>query len=1313
MLLVTICILVINFICTPSNADASATVYIKPKNTANPDCPVSYPCVTLDRFALQLLPNLSNTNSLSVIIMNGVHNLSVALDFIHIRHVAIDRVDAVENSRENRASIRLLASNITVSDVAVLELKNVVFVGDGKSAIITRKDSSTFSIAIEHVHMTGVILRVLPLSGHVTFDMNVVKSIFEMCRIEVVICMYVTYEPKLTRSVLTHSVVDIKRTRFLTIRQRQHSSLVVYSPQYYESQTVITKLDDVTFMHLNDSIEVLPSLQQSYFCDGSLFLPERPSDVHMISDEAVLIVTNSNFGGNFGTAIYAENSQINISNCTFSGYTRCALVFSDSMELKLYLDSVAVLNNTAKEGEQGAVGLLVSSSGFIELKNCQFQGNTDLSGNSQIVQLNEAGDAEIQDSRFTNNNGTALSVKGTSLIISGSVTFEGNTAYRGGALFISSILQTLIFLAEDAAIDFVNNSAKGFGGAMYIDYPISHVQWESDPNKNIWCFYGPRNDNPSFKNVTFNFWNNSAGKGGDHIYGNSIQNYCKFNIESLSDVWRRVFHIHPNSSNSLSPVSSEAMRVCLCDKNGRPLCDEESGIFSSDLSVYPGEEFSIAVVAVGAEFGTTIGEVYAELLPHESTSISGSFGDETEHIQMVTSNDHCTALHYSLHSRNTHEILYLTTTQETLNYYPGVDKIIDAINKYKNTDVIPISLLTTPVFVKVTMLLPCPPGFALKGNPPYCDCYPQLLMKNVTCMILNGTGYILRWGTNWVGARRNGRVLFGGHCDNCMQQGVLVDLANNSDIQCKFNHSGILCGGCKEGYSISIGSSKCLYCPNNHGVALLIFFVLAGPLLYVFIASLDITVTNGSINGFLFYANVVWIYHTVLLSDEMSRQSTKGIAKAEDVFRIFIAWMNLDFGAVTCFVDGLDNYTKSLLQYIFPAYLWIISYIVVLTYRYTNIQQRFPLCSRLLGKPTDVLVTFLLLSYTKLMRNIKRAFRFTILTSYPDNSTEFVWALDGNVPYLKGKHVVLFLIALSALIASLVFSFYLLIVGLKSAKCKWCKCGRERFRRQSSHFQCSQSDHEEDPAINNPSTKATCIIACMSKTIRQCKKIISSLHMPLPLYDALYAPFNATHKYWLGLMLIVRIILLVVFTGTYGLTSKLNPFILFLVSTLLLVYVASNRIYKNRSVQALESLSLGNLVFFSGGIMYAKFADSPALMSAIACASIGIAFLQFLGIVVSKALTLSCCNKIKGIFVRGNVNEAANAHVHVPIQQSGVSRECLVDPSGWREPLLNDDSCGDIDGDDDECDPLLGNNDNMQPDKKYNALACLLCCSHK
>jgi len=56
----------------------------------------------------------------------------------------------------------------------------------------------------------------------------------------------------------------------------------------------------------------------------------------------------------------------------------------------------------------------------------------------------------------------------------------------------------------------------------------------------------------------------------------------------------------------------------------------------------------------------------------------------------------------------------------------------------------------------------------------------------------------------------------------------------------------------------------------------------------------NLTVTEGTLNGLIFYANIIWINRSIYFP-----------AMATNALTIFIAWINLDFGIQTCFYDGL------------------------------------------------------------------------------------------------------------------------------------------------------------------------------------------------------------------------------------------------------------------------------------------------------------------------------------------------------------------------------------------------------------------------
>ena len=66
----------------------------------------------------------------------------------------------------------------------------------------------------------------------------------------------------------------------------------------------------------------------------------------------------------------------------------------------------------------------------------------------------------------------------------------------------------------------------------------------------------------------------------------------------------------------------------------------------------------------------------------------------------------------------------------------------------------------------------------------------------------------------------------------------------------------------KKGLSLTLGSNQCEKCTNDH-ITLIIPFAVANIALVVFVIDLNLAVSVGTINGLIFYANVVKIYQHI------------------------------------------------------------------------------------------------------------------------------------------------------------------------------------------------------------------------------------------------------------------------------------------------------------------------------------------------------------------------------------------------------------------------------------------------------------------
>jgi len=152
----------------------------------------------------------------------------------------------------------------------------------------------------------------------------------------------------------------------------------------------------------------------------------------------------------------------------------------------------------------------------------------------------------------------------------------------------------------------------------------------------------------------------------------------------------------------------------------------------------------------------------------------------------------------------------------------------------------------------------CPPGFTRQSKQKSCHCDPFLKSFTTSCNLQDQT--VFRPPKSWISGRRfnKSHVYSLSHdCpfDYCLPHSSYVN-PSGPDQQCQFKRSGLLCGHCKPGLSAVLGSSHCKQCSSAY-LLIVIPIAIAGIALVVMIFSFNLTVTNGVINTFIFYVNII------------------------------------------------------------------------------------------------------------------------------------------------------------------------------------------------------------------------------------------------------------------------------------------------------------------------------------------------------------------------------------------------------------------------------------------------------------------------
>ena len=711
--------------------------------------------------------------------------------------------------------------------------------------------------------------------------------------------------------------------------------------------------------------------------------------------------------------VFASETKINIifkdlkvsyNNRTFitlSGLDLCLITF---MGNNLFLHNQYTIIRSIANNRKMSLILSFSRTKVNFFSNIQISDLILSNGNPPIVVENAT--ILFEDSHIVfNKNQGCIVASNTRMTFGDNTTiyFINSIRQNGGALSLDSE-SVLTFNATkmNVSLHFINNTAER-GGAIYVE-ETSHIKSVFD----IQC-------NTILVKLTFK--NNSVLFGGDHIYGGWIdwlEDNTSEVISSQFENMSKILHFESSSDNS-SDVASDPVRMCLCQHNN-PVCN----ITNYTVEVH-GDAVTLELVAVGQRITPTAAYVRASLQSESSSNFcSGNIeiwhqlSPRQERIQAT-----CTNITYKI-SVNHNKEIYLQLLSGVNNNYCS-DNTENSYNiTYKLAD--SVSAAERHLFQQLTVKVkrkPCPRGFN-KNCRGVCTCSEDV--NSLNCDSDNIT--FKRKEDEWIGVvhehtnpgKNNFGVILYKPCPFDYCRGDTEFLLEDTDVICASNRGGILCGGCKMNFSRVLGSSKCQKCSNNVGrfIAVHLGHMSFGVFLVITLMLLDITVAAGTINGLIFYANIIQIQHTTFF-----RENT-----LNSISSTFFAWLNLDQGYEVCLYDGLDEYVITWLKMPTPLYIWFIAAVMIVVSHYSA---RF---SNLIGKNSvQVLATLFLISYTTLFRLIIDVFSFTTVT-YPDGYQKKVWFIDGNVDYFKGKHIPLIIATIFYSILTLPYTFILLTVQL-------------------------------------------------------------------------------------------------------------------------------------------------------------------------------------------------------------------------------------------------------------------------------------------
>ena len=755
-----------------------------------------------------------------------------------------------------------------------------------------------------------------------------------------------------------------------------------------------------------------------------------------------------------------------------------ALYIEQSSALSI-ANTTIIEHNTAQTGGGIFVGGL---SKLLNIKELSVETNTALQGGGIYISdnstLENVGQLDLRNNNATEMyGGGGILLTQSSFVCTGQLRAVGNTAASdGGALYLD--FNSWIILYPSTEMYFTNNMAREKGGAVYVSDAVSTALYCTSIKYfyKFLCFYVYQMEAEGSKQVHMTFDGNTAGIGDD-LYGGTL-GICELRntSQSSSEVFDEITNMKQNKT-----ISSDAFQIRTC-----------AGSASIDRDVFLGEMFSVGVMAVGQRNGMSRGIAQVNI---KDSSNSVSLGSYNQSRQPVGPN--CTSLQL------------MVLTQEAKNDIISVQVITDTCVGQSST------FNQSHAFNIELQIKPCPePLFQLSDK--HCKCSQRLNGFNATCEIGNQSIIRPRMEDFWLGYdNTTNELIIHPVCPlyYCVFETVSF-LLNETDRQCFHNRSGLLCGQCGNGLSLTLGLHVCSECSNFY-LFLLVVFMALGVLLLVFLLIFKLTVAQGPINGLIFYANInIFQMNKTVFFPHNNTGSGRFLP-------VFVSWLNLNFGFVTCLSKGMDMYVLTWLQYLFPLYILFLVVILVSVRHYP---------SRITGtNPVAVLSTLILLSYNKILHTIVTSMSYTKL--YYKNHTALVWLYDGNVPFLEGKHLLMLAFAVMVLLV-MVLPYTLLLL-----------CGQCILSKSNWSIFCW---------INNSKVKA--------------------------FLDSYHAPYRVKHRYWPGLLLLLRVILLPPVAFSHNNDSSVNLLAVSMVAIAVFTWVwMAGGIYKNRWLDVLEASIMLNL----------------------------------------------------------------------------------------------------------------------------------------
>ena len=509
----------------------------------------------------------------------------------------------------------------------------------------------------------------------------------------------------------------------------------------------------------------------------------------------------------------------------------------------------------------------------ITFDRCNFSSNSAKFVNESVhavsigtVYVNKVPVTFQSDNMFYNNSGSALAVTGTQVdFTSATAVFKSNIASHSGG-GIALLGDTSIVVGPNTKLDFIDNHATHYGGAIYNLYI-----GDEDLNSNYDCFihYSESYVEPDKWSAVFRFSGNDAAISGCSIFSTSILPCSwKTNNSTVATNASDIFQWNDNwqYENSLceNEIATEPHTFTLVGDQ----------CLSTPIPVFPGNIIKLPLVARD--------DLYQDVsdVNFYSAQISSEFAEVQPGFTYIASNL------ISISGEPGHSVVLQLQTE---GYHKTVIKLNLVIEKcppgfiQTNEGDASLNVDKDITSTNSTIILIEPDQQEAK-----CVCPEINFLGHIKCYVKEFKSQIeLNY---WYGSIKlssdsghdHSLYLMGDlpleyvHVPKSMDlqfDNEFFDLPNTTEkvdeLLCgEIHRKGVLCGECMEGYAVAVNSPNFECVPCNGTVTLsgrhignLIAYIILTfapiTLFFLFIIFFNVNLASSAAAGFLLYAQIV------------------------------------------------------------------------------------------------------------------------------------------------------------------------------------------------------------------------------------------------------------------------------------------------------------------------------------------------------------------------------------------------------------------------------------------------------------------------